>query len=592
MTFTFKLSRRMAVLQARLLATAVLALVGCSETDSLGPDNSPAAAGDPAEPSSTPTLASSYAGGIPIGTFAQPTSEFGSRFNGAMRNIGPEGLLRELAAIKARGGRVVLMMAGNNRYYKDGGGHFSLDKWKGRVDRYKGINFASYVADGTILGHYLLDEPNDPTNWGGQPVSQATVEEMAKYSKQLWPSMATVARANPSYFTGRQYQYLDAAWAQYLSRMGDPSSYIAQAVSDAQKSGLGLIVGLNYLRGGIPNGTPMTASEVEQWGSALLSSSYPCAFISWQHNSSYLASGSIQDAMDVLRRKAQNRASRDCHGLSGGSVQPPPPSPQPPPPPPPLPVVTPLSGVPFGPYGLPSSAMGSFSGAVRSSTPGTVLATALAARQAGARVVLRLTGSEVKNANGTFSLTKWKAAIDRYAGVDLSSVSGGTIAGHLLVTNPQDRRNWGGQAISYDNLEEMARYSRQRWPWMPTIVQAPASWLGARPGSWQYLDAASVIYTGSTGDAGAWIGQQNGAASNARLGLVVGMNVLNGGTRTSMSASQLQTWGALFVGQSRVCGLMMARYDAAYFGRADVAKAIEAVGNKARARGTTSCRMR
>ncbi len=318
MTHSFKLSRRIARLRAPLIATLILTMAGCNETDSLSPDNhnptvNPTAeAGTPAASADAPAFgSSSYSGGIPFGTFAQPTSEFGDRFNGAMRNIGPQALLRELAAIKARGGRVVLMMAGNNRYYKSGG-HFNLDKWKGRVARFKDLNFDSYIADGTILGHYLLDEPNDPSNWAGQPVSQATVEEMAKYSKQLWPGMATVARANPSYFAGRQYQYLDAAWAQYLSRMGDVDSYIAQAVSDAQKSGLALIVGLNYLRGGIPNGTPMTASEVEQWGSALLSSSYPCAFISWQHNSGYLNSSSVKSSMDALRRKAESRSTKSC----------------------------------------------------------------------------------------------------------------------------------------------------------------------------------------------------------------------------------------------------------------------------------------
>ncbi len=48
------------------------------------------------------------------------------------------------------------------------------------------------------------------------------------------------------------------------------------------------------------------------------------------------------------------------------------------------------------------------------------------------RASLRLTGSsDVANGNGTFNLTKWKAALDRYAGVDLSSFVGdGTIAGH------------------------------------------------------------------------------------------------------------------------------------------------------------------
>jgi len=322
MAHTFKLSRRIARLRAPVFATIILTLVGCNNTDSLDPDGSTPAeavdrglqAGVQVAKVDNPSFASaSFAGGIPIGTFAQPTTEFGNRFNGAKQNIAPRLLRIELAAIKARGGKVVLMFAGNERYYKEAG-HFSLDKWKARVNRYKGIDFSSYIDDGTIIGHYMIDEPNDPANWNGKPVPPSLVEEMAKYSKQLWPNMVTVVRADPAYFVNGSYQYLDAAWAQYLTRKGSAAGYIAKRVADAQKAGLGLIVGLNLLHGGTPNGTTMTASEVESFGSALLSSSYPCAFISWQYNSAHLGSSGMGSAMDALRRKAESRAAKSCRG--------------------------------------------------------------------------------------------------------------------------------------------------------------------------------------------------------------------------------------------------------------------------------------
>jgi hypothetical protein len=58
----------------------------------------------------------------------------------------------------------------------------------------------------------------------------------------------------------------------------------------------------------------MTASEVENWGSALLSSSYPCAFINWEYSSDYYSSSSIRSAMSALRRKAENRSTKSCRG--------------------------------------------------------------------------------------------------------------------------------------------------------------------------------------------------------------------------------------------------------------------------------------
>jgi hypothetical protein len=499
------------------------------------------------------------------------------------------------------------MLAGNPRHYVDGSGHFSLTKWKARVDLFKNIDFSDYISDGTIIGHYLIDEPNDPRNWNGQTVPASTVEEMARYSKQLWPNMPTIVRTQPDYLRF-DHKYLDAAWAAYLWRRGNVNDYIRENVAEAQKRGLALVVGMNVLRGGNPNGSRMTASEVESWGSAMLSSTYPCAFIMWEQNSDFLSSAGMGSAMDALRRLAQNRSSRTCRGASsagGGTPPPPEPPPSEPPPYEPPPPESPTSsGVPFGTYGLPTSGMGAFTGLLRGATPGNVLATAAAARNAGARVILRFTGNDVANADGSFSLTKWKAALDRYAGVDLSSyVADRTITGHLLVQNPQSPGAWGGRPISYATLEEMARYSRQRWPAIPTIVHAPPSWLRAKTTPWQYLDASSVTYSGAAGDAAAWVGEQASAAGAARLGLLVGMNVLNGGTSASrlagtepgkyaMSATQLRSWGTSLLTQSRVCGLMMSRYDEGYFGRSDVKDAVAAISEKARTRAATSCRVR
>ena len=601
MTYKFKLSRRMACLRAPLVALAV-ALTGCDNAKPFEPG--PSDATGQGMGIDTTLTSASFSGGIPIGIFAQPTSEFGQRYNGAQRNISPHELLKELAAIKARGGKVVLMLAGKQDYYKEGG-YFSLTKWKSRVDRFKGVNFSSYIKDGTIIGHYMIDEPDDPANWKSRPVPPSVLEEMAKYSKQLWPDLPTIVRVEPSYLAST-HRYLDAAWAQYLSRRGAADDYLRRNVADAQARGLALIVGLNVLKGGTPNGTKVTASQLESWGSTLLSSSYPCAFISWVYDSGYLSSGGIQGAMDVLRHQAQNRSARACRAASssGGQTPPPPPPPSEPPPSEPPPP-SPSAGVPFGPYGLPTSEMGSsFTGSVRGATPGNVLATAAAARKGGARLILRLSGNDVVNPDGTFSLTKWKAALDRYAGVDLSSyVSDGTIAGHLLVQNPQNAKVWGGREISHATLDDMARYSRHRWPAIPTIAHAPPSWLGTKATPWQYLDASSVMYSGSAGDAGVWVGKQASAAGKARLGLLVAMNVLNGGTSTSrlagtttgkfaMSASQLQSWGSTLVAQSQVCGLMLARYDDAYFGRSDVKEAVGTVARKAEARAATSCRVR
>lgn len=308
MSFCLESFSRLARLRPLVLPLLMFTVAACGDTA----PTSPASSDDVMVlPVGDETLASaSFAGGIPIGNFNQPMSQFGSIFNGAHENASPNQLLSVLQQVKSRGGKVILALSGSPKYYLDGK-YFSYSKWKERVNRYRNVNFRSYIDDGTVIGHYLIDEPNDPANWGGRPVSSATVEEMAKFSKSLWPTMPTIVRAEPRHM-GDNHRYLDAAWAQYLYRRGNVNEYIRDVVEDAQRKGLQLVVGLNVLKGGSPNGTAMTGSEVESWGGALLSSSYPCAFINWKYTDSYMSSSSVRSAMSELRRKAESRSTKRC----------------------------------------------------------------------------------------------------------------------------------------------------------------------------------------------------------------------------------------------------------------------------------------
>jgi hypothetical protein len=328
MAHSFKLSRRIARLRALVTTLLAFTLVGCG-TDSLDPDSSTSP--DPADPATldgstlqadavpvaeaAPVASASYAGGIPFGTFSQPTGTFGSMFNGAQRIIYPQYLVRELAAIKARGGKVAIRLSYTDRYLKDSQGNFVLSKWKERVSRYKGVNFSPYINDGTIIGHYLLDDPQDPTNWNGKPIPQSTIEEMARFSKQLWPNMPTIVRTWPDYLDNwsGNYRYLDAAWAQYTAkRWPNAEAFLRENVSKAKARGLALVVGMNILDGSPTKGR-MSASQVRSYGSALLGDSYPCAFLSWQYRDDYMTA-SVKDAMRYLRNKAQNRGFKSCRG--------------------------------------------------------------------------------------------------------------------------------------------------------------------------------------------------------------------------------------------------------------------------------------
>jgi hypothetical protein len=307
----------MARLRTPLFASLVLVTSSCGRD----PSTAPSSDGDsPASPVAPPSLAIAYSGGTPFGLFATPTEQLGSDFNVTVINarnwlpiwLPKRSLPAELAAIKSRGGKVILSLAGSHAHYLDANGHFSMTKWKERVNAFKPIAFSSYTTDGTVVGHLIIDEPNDSSNWGGIPVPPATVEEMARYSKQLWPNMPTLVRVESSYLAqwSGSYRYLDAAWAQYVSRKGDPKEFITRNVADAKRKGLALITGLNILKGDFAK--PMSPTLIKSAGSALMSSWYPCVFINWKYDAEYLATPGVRDALKYLRTKALNRTYKSC----------------------------------------------------------------------------------------------------------------------------------------------------------------------------------------------------------------------------------------------------------------------------------------
>ncbi len=307
------------------LLTLPLALGACGSSDHItSPVDKPGTGELAASPASTPVafggtaLSSNDAAGMPFGFFRQPTGAVSATYNGAKMTVGPNYVVRTLQETKSRGGRLFLMLADAETFYKDDDGHFSMEKWKARIDRYRNIDFSSYIDDGTIIAHFLIDEPQDKANWNGVPLTGEQLEEMAKYSKQLWPGMATIARAPPAKITwSGTYRYLDAAWAQVENVRGSLNidQFLEQNVSSARSQGLALAVGLNVTKGGLDKKS-MTAGEIESYGAALLSSSYPCAFISWMYDAAYLAKPDIKEAVASLSEKARSRPNSPCRNKS------------------------------------------------------------------------------------------------------------------------------------------------------------------------------------------------------------------------------------------------------------------------------------
>ena len=276
-----------------------------------------------------PTLASGMQPGIAFGTYQMEPSDLGTVHTGTLRGGGitPENVLNLLSAIRAKGGRLVLKMCmGEDRYVKNPDGTFSLTKWKALVDRFRTVNLGPYISDGTLLGHFLIDEPQRTAKWGGKIITQATLEAMAQYSKQIWPTMTTFARTVPSWLASSPvtYRALDAGWLQYAAGKGDAAGLVAAEVAAAKNKGLGIVVGLNILDGG--NGSSrvagwtrgrhaMSATEIRNYGTALLNQTHVCAFYNWTYNytgPSYFARSDIKSALTDMSNKARAHVRTSC----------------------------------------------------------------------------------------------------------------------------------------------------------------------------------------------------------------------------------------------------------------------------------------
>jgi hypothetical protein len=285
-------------------------------TDSSGTDST---VPPPVSPPSPPPAPVSHEG-LPFGPAQLPPAHFPD-FSGTVYPASkPDKLIRDLEAARRAGARLFISFTGNEQFNRDSNG-FSLAKWEQRVDRFRGVDLTPYIAEGTIVGHLLLDEPQDPTNWNGKRVSQAQIEEIAKYSKQVWPTMPTVIRAQPTYLQGYQYPHLDAIRLHYVARLGPIEDWVSVQVQGAQALGLGLIGGLNVLNGGSEDsGIPgkaagkyaMSADQIRSWGGRFLSEPYICGFLMYQYDSTYLSRPDIQAALSDLGEMARSLPKRSC----------------------------------------------------------------------------------------------------------------------------------------------------------------------------------------------------------------------------------------------------------------------------------------
>ncbi len=144
-------------------------------------------------------------------------------YSGSLYATSVSAVISNLNTAKSAGMRIVISLVGNRGNYTNSNGTFNLAKWKSRIDMYRKVNLAPFVSSGTIIGHYMVDEPYCAACWGGKQIPVSDIEAMGRYSKSIWPSIPTGVRSSPSQLGSTHFTYLDFAWAQYVGPLHYPS---------------------------------------------------------------------------------------------------------------------------------------------------------------------------------------------------------------------------------------------------------------------------------------------------------------------------------------------------------------------------------
>jgi hypothetical protein len=264
--------------------------------------------------------------GIPFGAFDLQPELLAPPYSSSVLSESPDYVLRHLARARAAGARLIVNFAGGRfKNVQNVDGTFSYDLWKARVDRFLPLKdqIDEYVRDGTLLAFMMIDEPHSAPSWGGRELPYALIDQMGKYSKSIWPGLATTVRSHATWLAQAPFPWanLDAAWSQYSARKGEVVAYLAANVTASRQAGLGLITGLNVLDGGDGSSRAkgtyagafnMSSTEIRTYGKVLVADPYVCSFQIWKHEPEYVGRRDIADALLEVAQVGNSLSHESC----------------------------------------------------------------------------------------------------------------------------------------------------------------------------------------------------------------------------------------------------------------------------------------
>jgi hypothetical protein len=264
-------------------------------------------------------------------------------FTTSLGSVNADNIVARIDAARSKHVKLFLAMTGGSHtnYLSTINGvyQFDIDKWRAKMNTFNTAAIktavAGAVADGTILGNSVMDEPQvsgsgDGNTWGpAGTMRKAEVDSLCGYVKSIFPTMpAGVVHRYDAFEPTKAYRTCDFLVSQYATRLGSVTAYRDGGLAMAQRDGIAIAFSLNLLNGGVQDldgtwdcvGTGgvgtyapncrVTSQQLNDY--SLVLGPVGCAFAMWQYDSTFMARLDNQQSFRDLAGRLATAPAKAC----------------------------------------------------------------------------------------------------------------------------------------------------------------------------------------------------------------------------------------------------------------------------------------
>jgi hypothetical protein len=282
----------------------------------------------------TQALSSGGAGGvgIPFGV-SQLLTEGASTapFTMSLDGYSASSIVSRIADARAKRFHLLMNMTGGSHDLYLTNGVFDMAKWHAKMVSYDTPAIkdavAAAVADGTIVGNSVMDEPAN-VSWGpAGTMTKARVDQMCGAAKAIFPTLPVGVVHTPLIFEpSKSYKVCEFTMAQYrwAHTDGDVEAMRDTALWMARRDHMAVAFSLNVLHGGVPSTTcvkyagdndagtlcPMTPTQIRGYGLTLGTAG--CALNMWRYDPEYFQRSDNQTAFKTVADSLAKLPRKGC----------------------------------------------------------------------------------------------------------------------------------------------------------------------------------------------------------------------------------------------------------------------------------------